>query len=421
MDSDCRKALQMLEENDPVLTELRVVDWKGMPSKPSIHTGKFNSTNSNDYARLGEAIAMNTHLTKLHVNDETILDVSERGFHGFYDGLKRNSSIIDVSLWCDCDLIGSVYHDILKAYQNQENICRLTHLRIDSANLQNGGEHLIVSTLQRCTNLKDICLFCCNVTDEKLVVIVEAVRVCRSLEKLELSTTYSIGSTLHSCEILAGLLTDTNCNLESLALRNNEIDNEGVTVIANSLSNNTKLQNLDLYNNHFDTTTSFSRLVCDTSSINSTYYSNHTLVGLGRYLSIDPHLKTLLEMNTGTNKRHVAMKKILRSHPNIDMAPLFTLCLEEGERNLKALPYVIDWFDTASAAIDDEEVHSSVSSDDSSDYSDSDDSSDNYDYEVEEKKLTAIYEFALAMPVLFIPASHTTVDDDGNKKKRKRG
>ena len=108
-------------------------------------------------------------------------------------------------------------------------------------------------------------------------------------------------------------------------------------------------------------------------------------------------------MNTGTNKRHVAMKKILRSHPNIDMAPLFTLCLEEWERNLKALPCVIDWFDTASAAIDDEEVHSSVSSDDSSDYSDSDDSSDNYDYEVEEKKLTAIYEFALAMPLLFIP------------------
>lgn len=79
MDSDCRKALQMLEENDPVLTELRVVDWKGMPSKPSIHTGQFNSTNSNDYARLGEAIAMNTHLTKLHVNDETILDMCPFG------------------------------------------------------------------------------------------------------------------------------------------------------------------------------------------------------------------------------------------------------------------------------------------------------------------------------------------------------
>ena len=31
MDSDCRKALQMLEENDPVLTELRVVDCKVCP------------------------------------------------------------------------------------------------------------------------------------------------------------------------------------------------------------------------------------------------------------------------------------------------------------------------------------------------------------------------------------------------------
>ena len=406
MDSDCRKALQILEENDPVLTELRVVDWKGMPSKPSIHTGQFNSTNSNHYARLGEAIAMNTHLTKLHVNNETILDVSERGFDGFYDGLKRNSSIIDVSFSCDRrNLVGSVYHDILNAYQYQGNISRLAYLRFDNANLNNGGEHLIASTLQRCANVAGICLFNCNITDQRLLTIVEAVKTCRSLEKLELSVT-SIGRTVYSCDVLAGLLSDANCNLESLALRNNEIDNEGALVIANSLSNNTKLQNLDLYNNRFDAAASFSRLVCDTSSINSTYFSNHTLAGLGRHVLLLSELESLLDMNKNINKSHVAIKKILKYHPIFDMEPFFQLGTEDDERNLKALSYLIDWFDKAGAAVDDE---------DDSSVSDSEEEESHY-YYVEERKLSAIYQFSRSMPLQFVPASHIK----GFNKKRKR-
>ena len=37
-------------------------------------------------------------------------------------------------------------------------------------------------------------------------------------------------------------------------------------------------------------------------------------------------------------------------------------------------------------------------------------------FDVEKRKLTAIYQFALAMPELIVPASHVRVD-----KKRKRG
>ena len=50
----------------------------------------------------------------------------------------------------------------------------------------------------------------------------------------------------------------------------------------------------------------------------------------------------------------------------------------------KALPYVIAWFEKAEEAVAGEEEWS---------------------YNIEERKLSAIYQFAQAMPLLFVPAS----------------
>ena len=99
----------------------------------------------------------------------------------------------------------------------------------------------------------------------------------------------------------------------------------------------------------------------------------------------------------GTNKKYVAIKKILQHHPNIDMEPLFEWGSKD-ERNLLSLPYVIAWFDRARVAI--EHVNESGYNSDLDYYYNV---RDVYDYQVEEEKLTAIYEFALAMPLLFIP------------------
>ncbi len=85
------------------------------------------------------------------------------------------------------------------------------------------------------------------------------------------------------------------------------------------------------------------------------------------------------------------------------MEPLFEWNLD-GEWTLKSLPYVVTWFMKAKeAAAHDEEtrfVDCPVSV-----------------FDVEKRKLTAIYQFALAMPELIVPASHVKVDG----KKRKRG
>ena len=74
----------------------------------------------------------------------------------------------------------------------------------------------------------------------------------------------------------------------------------------------------------------------------------------------------------------MAINKILRNHSNIDIEPFFEWDTEEGERNLKALPYVIAWFDRAKDA-----------------------GKDDVNCNIQERKLSAMFQFAKAMPLLF--------------------
>ena len=83
-------------------------------------------------------------------------------------------------------------------------------------------------------------------TDEKFLPMVDAIRPHRSLRKLRLHDN-SIGRA--GCEALATLLEDTDCNLQIIDLGSNDINNEGVTTLANSLANNTKLKHLYLDSN----------------------------------------------------------------------------------------------------------------------------------------------------------------------------
>ena len=78
------------------------------------------------------------------------------------------------------------------------------------------------------------------------------------------------------------------------------------------------------------------------------------------------------------------------------MEPLYNWD-SEGEWTLKALPNVVDWFERARGAAWNSQLVR--------------------DYEFDKRKLSAIYQFAQAMPVLFVPSSYTKVDVN-NKRKR---
>ena len=77
----------------------------------------------------------------------------------------------------------------------------------------------------------------------------------------------------------------------------------------------------------------------------------------------------------------------------------------------------ITWFERAKEAVDE----SLLLIENEDDYPIGALIKDNQDYQVEEKRLSAIYQFARDMPLLFVPTFHINTKADDNGKKRKRG
>ena len=216
-----QETLRRIEQNDDTMKKLWIGDTTLYDDDPTITGGTFNSRVGSDYSRLGASIGENTHLSRLvvdlcddHRGHEITLDVTDVMF---FDGLKRNSSIHELILDCRQQSIGGVIYEILKAYQANNN---LTALVIANANpsLDNEGEHVITATLRRCTHLKRIGLYHCNINDEQLLPMVETVRGHASLDYLHLW-----GNRIRraGCEAVATLLEDHTSNLHTLMLERN--------------------------------------------------------------------------------------------------------------------------------------------------------------------------------------------------------
>ena len=95
MDSKSQKTLRQIEQNDAQFRYLRI--------GYSTYDREFISIDSSDYPRLGAAIGNNTHLSSLVVNPvgAPTLDIANTEF---FDGLKQNTSIRDLSLFVICKI-----------------------------------------------------------------------------------------------------------------------------------------------------------------------------------------------------------------------------------------------------------------------------------------------------------------------------
>ena len=263
MDAFDRETLRRIEQNDNTVTKLTFGH-------------AHNSIGIDHLSRLGASIGVNMHLQELEFDLSRCTSITDVDF---FNGLKCNSSICKLILRChgSRNLVdGGVGPELLRAYQ--ENNSHLTHLRLSHIGLQNGGDVAVNTTLRHCTNLRLI-MITCDINDEQLLPMIEAVRGHRSLEELHLGYN-RIGNT--ACSSLATLLTDPNTNLLELNLYNNRIGNEGAIILANSLANNTRLKTLDLQNNPIQgpIEIDFSKALCNSSSIDATFSSNHTLTAL---------------------------------------------------------------------------------------------------------------------------------------------
>jgi hypothetical protein len=131
--------------------------------------------------------------------------------------------------------------------------------------------------------------------------------------------------------------------LKKLYTWNNNIGNEGALVFAEALINNSTLQTFIIDRGYtVSDWEPFSKLLCDTSSPNNTYLSNHTLQNVGTVVRLPSDIQSYLELNKSENKGQVAIKKILQHHPQFNMKPFF-------EWEFKVLPIMINWVEKATA------------------------------------------------------------------------
>ena len=389
---------------------------------------------SNDMGWLGYFIGKNENLIELNI---TSFDHSNDVVEPFFNGMSRNKSIQTLNFDEINLLNGIVFTALGPFFENNRNLdtlgiyysnwggegprllaltlgsCKnssLTKLYLVHNDLSDEGLVEIITALSMHPNLQNIdfegnrlgkngCISMATLLehsvtqlqhldlgsnaldDEGIDALVPALKNCSHLQILRLYDNQSITS--KGWKHLASILEAPNSNLLELNLANNTVDDEAAAKIASFLRNNSSLTTLSLDSNSTITEKgweSFSNLLCDTSSVDSTFNSNHVLCHLGG-MDIDQEnmntnqnlLRSLLDLNKKEGKKEVAMIKILQCHDGFDMTPFF-------EWEFKVLPLMINWLERASAI----------------------DMPEEYEPNIGPRKLSSIYQFVRGMPLLYV-------------------
>jgi len=361
-----------------------------------------------DMGWLGYFIGRNTCLQKLYIRDfeptsgESVTEVLE----SFLRGVSNNKSIHKL----DFDGItfgGRVFTMLEPFFRDNHN---LITFNVDACMLGGEGTRLLALAIgsSRSQSLQNVSLMNNDISDEGLVYIITALSMHPHLQEIDLSGNQlnKIG-----CMALSTLLRNSATEIKLLDLSNNEIDDEGIhalvpvllnctgleeiyienntsitprgwqnlaTIIApdsnlkslyklsinrnniddqvltfmvDALANNNTLVSLPFLDGNQVTTKGWealSKLLCDTSSPNSAFRSNHTLYDIGirgpessnQNMSLDliTDFGPELDLNGREDKKQVAIMKIY--NPNLDMTPFF-------EWEFKILPLMINWLKRA--------------------------------------------------------------------------
>ena len=269
------------------------------------------------------------------------------------------------------------------------------------------------------------------INDEGLQALVAGVGNCSNLGSFYLERNYSI--TAAGLRSLSPLLQSETQSLICLCLDGINFGDEGMIALAEGLTGNKSLKQLTFDTDAASITSvgwsAFSRLLCDTSTINNTFLSNHTLelIGISDYDSdlpgIPEDVKRYLKWNKEPWRREVARCKILYSHPDLDTEPL----LRWG---LKFVPIVVRWYRNIMIFLDDARlsyidsyrtpmiyIEAILRSEHSSDscY----ESHMKIGKSLRSRQLSAMYKFIRDMPDLAVTGYWLRQVDNVQKKKRK--
>lgn len=187
-----------------------------------------------------------------------------------------------------------------------------------------------------------------EIDDAAVEVLTSALENSIRLKELDLSNNNNISAA--GWRAFSATLQKPHSALEILDLSDNELGSETLRSFAEALVNNNKLKKLFIepsWNND-DGWTAFSHVLCDSTSIMSTYNSNHTLGKIGNYSWLHNDVQSLLKINRDNTVTAAARLKIIRTHfsgDHVSMQP-FT------DMELTVLPQALDWMGTDDDVLD---------------------------------------------------------------------
>jgi len=327
-------------------------------------TGNRNGTNSG-WIILATSLR-EIMLEKLHISDNFI---DGMGITAIAESLENNSSIRELDL--SYNSIGDIGVTALSTVLRHP-ISALEKLDVKWNSIGEMGATVIADALENNFSLRELSLSGNSIGDIGVTSISNVLRHPNStLEKLDISVN-SIGdiginaltnsllnnSMLNVLSIggnpdvtpagwanFSTVLRNPTSALEVLRVWSDSINDEVLYSFADALANNKKLKGLDPNSGVYCKVTSdgyeaMTYMLCNTSSILSTFNSNHTLqLFYHDFRSLPNDLSSLLRLNRESSVSQAARLKIIKSHfsgSEINMQPFM-------EMNLNVRPHAIAW------------------------------------------------------------------------------
>ena len=395
------------EEEDNEEEEQRIIRAvsDGIARNRSIRYIYVYNLSNDGFATIARALGNMTQLEELNVsrcmdNDNTLVTLLESGvklkklshnYHSpalatFAHGLKSIGSSLEELDLSESNVGNDGLLTLAEALADCTSIKTLG-LSGNDFSMAAGGLRSLMRWLQRAgIQLDELQLWECDINDEGLQALIDE-GVVNHCKHIDLSINYAI--TASGWRLLSTELQSERCCVQNLHLSYMSIGDDTAEFFARALVGNKTLRMLHLVGEDEENLSitptgwsAFSKVLCDTSSINNTYISNHTIRELWREHEGSENIPRDLVQYLWLNERcpqHAARCKILMSHAHLDMKPLLRW-------ELKCLPLAVNWFERAKPCL-------TLSIDDGESFILEESYAD-----FESRRLSALYEFVSEYP-----------------------
>ena len=248
-----------------------------------LHIFDYFHIGADGWSRLGNFLENNRNLARFEVEHFVVEQEGIQHLASAFGQMNHNS-LKDLSM-NSVDISDEGLTELVTGLRSQS---QLECLYLDNNRIGRDGCVALGNMLSRwphSNNLKKLDLGRNVIDDGGLQVLVEGLMNCCSLKALDLGGNRLI--TAAGLNSLFPLLQSKSHSLEILRLTWMAFGDEGAIALAEGLRGNTSLKQLSLSPETSGMTSvgwsAFSKLLCDTSTINNTYLSNHTLTMVGRY------------------------------------------------------------------------------------------------------------------------------------------